>query len=649
MAEEIINITIDEIVENVNVVVNETIEDVTITIQEISKTSDLINDGEDGVHPFITAANIPTVNDATATVKGIVKLAGDLGGTADAPTVPGLTNKVDKVTGKSLISDTEITRLATVTNFDNSGNVTALANKVDKVTGSRLITSAEATILNNTSGTNTGDQILSGLVPYTGATGNVNLGANNITVNNVFDGFTSIVASGTLVTLTINSTPSYLVTGSGGQTIKMPVATTLPNGTLYTFNNNQSSGAILVNNNSNTLIKSVPSGGNMILELIDNSTAAGSWDAHFQAPSNVSWSTNTFDYAGSITNATWNGVSVADNRIASATTWNAKEDGANKVTTFTGNETSTTKFPVVKAILDYFTASNIKTILGITTLSGSNTGDQDLSGLVVKNTAITGATKTKITYDAKGLVTSGADATTADIADSTNKRYQTDNQQTYNDATSSIQTQLNSKATNTIIVTSGTSFTTPSTITTSTLFIIELIGGGGGGGGAAALTAQSASGGGGGGYVFLKITGLSPSTTYTCAIGAAGSGGAAATNGTAGTSTTLTIGATTYTASGGGAGNTAPGSIGGAGGTGTNGTINISGQAGQSNGVASATVSTGQGGNSPKGWGNGGQSVINGNYGSVGSGYGAGGSGGKNIGFTGGNGTVGIIYCQYFN
>jgi hypothetical protein len=42
------------------------------------------------------------------------------------------------------------------------------------------------------------------------------------------------------------------------------------------------------------------------------------------------------------------------------------------------------------------------------------------------NASITGATKTKITYDTKGLVTAGADATTADIADSTNKRYVTD-------------------------------------------------------------------------------------------------------------------------------------------------------------------------------------------------------------------------------
>lgn len=44
------------------------------------------------------------------------------------------------------------------------------------------------------------------------------------------------------------------------------------------------------------------------------------------------------------------------------------------------------------------------------------------------NAPITGATKTKITYDADGLVTGGADATTADIADSTNRRYVTDAQ-----------------------------------------------------------------------------------------------------------------------------------------------------------------------------------------------------------------------------
>jgi len=41
------------------------------------------------------------------------------------------------------------------------------------------------------------------------------------------------------------------------------------------------------------------------------------------------------------------------------------------------------------------------------------------SRVVTSNSAITGATKTKITYDAKGLVTNGVDATTTDFAQAT--------------------------------------------------------------------------------------------------------------------------------------------------------------------------------------------------------------------------------------
>jgi len=47
---------------------------------------------------------------------------------------------------------------------------------------------------------------------------------------------------------------------------------------------------------------------------------------------------------------------------------------------------------------------------------------------VDENVAITPATKTKIQYDAKGLVLAGTDATTADILDSMNARYVTDSQ-----------------------------------------------------------------------------------------------------------------------------------------------------------------------------------------------------------------------------
>jgi len=118
------------------------------------------------------------------------------------------------------------------------------------------------------------------------------------------------------------------------------------------------------------------------------------------------------------------------------------------------------KFTLLEAITEAFTTAlktaydstvtwittngtNVLNHLASTSNPHSTTASQ--VGAVAVNSAITGATKTKITYDSKGLVTSGADATTADITDSTNKRYQTDSQNTNNDATSSIQTQLNGK------------------------------------------------------------------------------------------------------------------------------------------------------------------------------------------------------------
>jgi hypothetical protein len=162
-------------------------------------------------------------------------------------------------------------------------------------------------------------------LPIEVATDSVNF-TQKVSGNRFLEGFLSSVASATQIVLTISSVPNYLITGSGGQVIKLPDATTLQNGTIFTFNNNQSSGAITINNNSNTLVASVPSGGMTTIMLLDNAIAAGSWERHELAPSNVTWSTNTFDYAGSITSATWNGVAIADNRIASSAVWNAKQD-----------------------------------------------------------------------------------------------------------------------------------------------------------------------------------------------------------------------------------------------------------------------------------------------------------------------------------
>ena len=52
-------------------------------------------DVEPAVADFLTANPPAAAPDATTTTKGILQLAGDLGGTATAPTVPGLADKAD--------------------------------------------------------------------------------------------------------------------------------------------------------------------------------------------------------------------------------------------------------------------------------------------------------------------------------------------------------------------------------------------------------------------------------------------------------------------------------------------------------------------------------------------------------------------------
>lgn len=67
----------------------------------------------------------------------------------------------------------------------------------------------------------------------------------------------------------------------------------------------------------------------------------------------------------------------------------------------------------------------------------------ELADYVVKNADIAGATHTKITYDAKGLVTAGSDITLADVTDIT----ATTTEVNYlSGVTSNVQTQLNNKA-----------------------------------------------------------------------------------------------------------------------------------------------------------------------------------------------------------
>ena len=133
----------------------------------------------------------------------------------------------------------------------------------------------------------------------------------NISVNNAYTSYSNTAAAGTITTLTAASAFNFVVTGSGGQTLKLPDATTLPAGATYVFNNNQSSGTLVVQNNSLTTVVTIQSGSIAYITLLANTPAAGSWDIHYELPSNVAWSTNTLSWTGTIASGTtWNGVAI---------------------------------------------------------------------------------------------------------------------------------------------------------------------------------------------------------------------------------------------------------------------------------------------------------------------------------------------------
>lgn len=114
--------------------------------------------------------------------------------------------------------------------------------------------------------------------------GNANAFANNIFTNSTF----TAGASGTTV-LTASSSATQVLTGSSPQTFQLPDARTMSNGSGVFYFNNNSSAALTITDNSTATIYTVPAGGYVKINLLSNSTAAGSWDVHPNAPNTVAW------------------------------------------------------------------------------------------------------------------------------------------------------------------------------------------------------------------------------------------------------------------------------------------------------------------------------------------------------------------------
>lgn len=195
-------------------------------------------------------------------------------------------------------------------NLDASGNVSALG------------TVSSGTWQGSTVGVTYGG---TGVTASSGANSVMLRDANqNVAVNRLNQSNTDTTAAAGTTTLTAASSYSQTLTGTGGQTFKMPDATTLTTGVAFVFNNN-ATGTLTLQDYASGSIGTVTAGGAAELVLLANGTVAGTWDVHGFLPEAVTWGTNALALGSTvITGGTWNGGTIQSGY------------GGTGLTTFTG-------------------------------------------------------------------------------------------------------------------------------------------------------------------------------------------------------------------------------------------------------------------------------------------------------------------------
>jgi hypothetical protein len=201
--------------------------------------------------------------------------------TVDVSTAQTLTNKS--------IAATQLTGTLPAAQFPAlTGDVTTSAGSLATTIAANAVTLAKMATLgaNSVIGNATGSTATPSAVPLASAPtasaiairdANINLQANNFIENAV-----TTPTAGTTTTLTVSSAKYQQFTGSSTQTVVLPAATTLAVGHQFVVMN-RSSGAVTVNMNGGGLLQTLAASSFAIFTLMNNGTAAGTWDAIYSS------------------------------------------------------------------------------------------------------------------------------------------------------------------------------------------------------------------------------------------------------------------------------------------------------------------------------------------------------------------------------